>query len=104
MNEETIILRGTTLVRRLVLEPGDATAWHVDRCHRVTVVVRGTALAIEYRDVGGTHRVDVVAGQADWDGPTDRVHRAVNVGGATYEEVAIFFLESPDVMPQPIAE
>jgi hypothetical protein len=102
--EETIIQRGTTLVRRLVLEPGDATAWHVDRCHRVTVIVRGTALAIEYRDGGGAQRVEVAAGQADWDGPSDRVHRAVNVGGVTYEEVTVFFLESPDVMPQPIAE
>ena len=104
MVEETIIQHGTTLVRRLVLEPGDATAWHVDCCHRVTVVIRGTALAIEYKDGGEAHRVAVVAGQADWDGPTDRVHRAVNIGRATYEEVAIFFLESPDVMAPPIAE
>jgi hypothetical protein len=28
----------------------------------------------------------------------------VNVGVATYEEVAIFFLDHPDAVPQPPAE
>jgi hypothetical protein len=102
--EETLIQRGTTLVRRLVLEPGEATVWHVDPYHRITVVVRGKALAIEYRDRGVSGRVEVTAGQADWDEPTDRVHRAVNVGGETYEEVTIFFLDRTDAIPQPVVE
>jgi len=102
--EETIVQRGTVLVRRLVLEPGEATAWHVDPCHRVTVVVRGAPLAIEYRDGGEAKRVEVASGQADWDGPSDRVHRAVNVGGETYEEVAIFLLERAEMTPQPTVE
>lgn len=102
--EETISQRGTTLVRRLVLEPSEATPWHVDPFHRVTVIVRGEALAIEYRDGGRTERVEVSAGQADWDAPTDRVHRAVNVGRGAYEEVTIFFLDRPDAIPQPIVE
>lgn len=102
--EETLLQRGTTLVRRLVLESGEATAWHVDPYHRVSVVVRGKALAIEYRAGEATRRVDVAAGQADWDEPTDREHRAVNVGGETYEEVTIFFLDRSDATPQPIAK
>jgi hypothetical protein len=85
----------------LVLEPGESTAWHSDPFHRVTVVVRGDELAIEYSDAGETQRFPVYPGQADWDAPTDREHRAINVGAITYEEVAIFFLDHPDAVPQP---
>ena len=63
MFEETISRRGTTLVRRLVLEPGEVTSWQVDPLHRVTVIVRGEALAIEYRDGGETERIEVCAGK-----------------------------------------
>lgn len=104
MTSETIYQRDRTLVRRLVLEPGKATPWHVDPYHRITVVVRGEMLSIEYRDGREPDRVEVFAGEADWDEPTDRVHRAVNVSRTTYEEVAIFFLDRPDALPQPIAE
>ncbi|HKA16691.1 MAG TPA: hypothetical protein VKN18_00105 [Blastocatellia bacterium] len=92
------------MVRRLVLEPGEATAWHVDPCSRVSIIIRGTALAIEYRNGEESKRVEVVAGQADWDNPTDEIHRAVNVGGESYEEVTIFFLDRNDAIPQPVAE
>jgi len=102
--EETLTQRGTTLVRRLVLEPGEATPWHIDPYLRLTVIVRGEALAIEYRDERGTERFEVASGRADWDAPTDQVHRAVNVGGGTYEEVTIIFLDRPDAIPQPIAK
>lgn len=101
MPEQTIHRLGTTLVRRLILEPGEATRWHVDPFHRVTVVVRGEALMIEYRAGGKTERFEVRAGQCDLDEPTDRPHRAVNVGGETYEEVTIFFLDRADANPQP---
>jgi len=101
---ETISQRGTTLVRRLVLEPGMATPWHVDPYHRITVVVRGEALAIEYRDGREPDRVEVFAGETDWDAPTDQVHRALNVGRSTYEEVTIFFLDRPEALPQPITK
>ena len=47
MVHEAVSRRVTTLVRRLILEPGEATDWHVDPFHRVTVIVRGDALAIE---------------------------------------------------------
>jgi len=101
---ETIGQRGTALARRLVLEPGEATPWHVDPYHRVSVVVRGRALEIEYRDGGKTEQVSVSAGQTDWDAPTQRVHRALNIGGTAYEEVTIFLLDRPDAIPQPIME
>ena len=86
------------------MELGEATGWHSDPFHRVTVVVRGDALAIEYLDKGERQRVSVAPGQADWDAPTDRGHRAVNIGSTTYEEVAIFFLDRPDAVPQPVVE
>ena len=100
---QTLSQRGTTLLRRLILEPGHATPWHVDPHHRVSVVIRGEALAMEYRDGGETELVEVRPGEAGWDAPTDRVHRAVNVGRTTYEEVTIFFLDRPDAVPQPDA-
>ena len=78
--------------------------WHRDPFHRVSVVLAGDALAIEYRDGGASHRVTIQAGQVDWDEPTDRVHRGVNVGSQSYEEIAIFFLDRPDAVPQPQEE
>ena len=104
MIHETLSRRETTLIKRLVLEPGEATVWHYDPFHRVTVIVRGDALAIEYYDGEEPQRISVSAGQVDWDAPTNRKHRAVNVGVTIYEEVAIFFLDRPDAVAQPPAE
>ncbi len=52
MIDDVLFHRGTTLVRRLRLAPGDVMPWHRDPYHRVTVVLHGDALAIEYRDGG----------------------------------------------------
>jgi quercetin dioxygenase-like cupin family protein len=104
MTQEVILQRGTTLVRRLRLAPGEAMPWHRDPYHRVTVVLHGEAIAIEYRDDGERARFEVTPGQVDWDEPTERVHRGVNVGAQPYEEVTIFFLDRPDAPPQPEAE
>lgn len=101
---ETIDQRGTTLVRRLILEPGQATPWHVDPYHRLSVVIRGEALDIEYRDGRETERVAVAPGEAGWDAPTALVHRAINVGRTSYEEVTVFFLDRPDAPAQPITD
>jgi quercetin dioxygenase-like cupin family protein len=101
---EIISQRNNTLVRHLVLEPGMATPSHVDPFHRITVVVRGEALAIEFRDGREGDRVEVSAGQADWDEPNDQGHRAVNTGRSTYEEMTVFFLDRPDTSPQPVVE
>lgn len=104
MIDEVLIRRETTLVRRLVLAPGEALPWHRDPYHRVTVVLRGDALALEYRDTGERRRFSVSAGQVDWDEPTDRVHRGINIGGQPYEEITVFFLDRPDAVPQPTVE
>jgi quercetin dioxygenase-like cupin family protein len=101
MVEETISRRGTMVVRRLILEPGEATPWHVDPFYRLTVIIRGDALVIEHREGRDTARIDVAPGMSDWDPPTDVVHRGVNIGQHTYEEVAVFFLDRADATPQP---
>ena len=102
MVEETLHHRGTTLVRRLILAPGEATRWHRDPFHRVSVVFKGDALAIEFRD-GASVPVKVTTGQVDWDELSDRIHRAVNITDVPYEEVTVFLLAHPDDVPQPDA-
>src|SRR5437870_1651653 len=84
MIEETISRRGNVMVRRLVLAPGEATPWHIDPFHRLTVIIRGDALAIEHRDGTSTARIEVAPGMSDWDEPTGVVHRGVNAGQHTY--------------------
>jgi quercetin dioxygenase-like cupin family protein len=101
VTDETVLRRGTTLVRRLRLEPGEATPWHRDPYHRVSVVLSGDELAIEYRDGGVPQRFPLVPGEAGWDEPTERVHRGVNVGTTPFEEVTVFFLDAEDAEPQP---
>lgn len=87
-------------MRRLRLEPGEATAWHRDPHHRVSVVVRGDALSIEYRDGSPSVAVPLAPGEAGWDEPEERVHRGVNTGTQPYEEVTVFFLAAPGAAPQ----
>ena len=93
--------RGNILVRRLKLQPGEATPWHRDPYHRVSVVLSGDLLHIEFRDGGETQPWKITAGEVDWSEPSDRVHRAVNVGKEVFEEVVTFFLDRPDAVPQP---
>jgi hypothetical protein len=52
MTDEVLFQCGTPLVRRLRLAPGETIPWHRDPFHQITVVLRGKALAIEYRDGG----------------------------------------------------
>ena len=105
MTDETLFRRGTTLVRRLRLAPGEAMPWHRDPFHRVTVVLSGEAIAIEYRDGRPSERFEVSPGQVDWDEPgSGAVHRGVNVGDQEYEEITVFFLDHPEAAPQPTDE
>jgi quercetin dioxygenase-like cupin family protein len=104
VTDEVLFERGTILVRRLRLAPGEAMPWHRDPYHRVTVVLRGAALALEYRDGGEAQRFAVTPGQVDWDEPTDRVHRGVNAGDEPYEEITVFLLDRPGAVPQPSAD
>jgi quercetin dioxygenase-like cupin family protein len=101
---EPIIRRGTTLVRRLRLAPGEAMPWHRDPYHRVSIVLSGEELEIQFSDGTESERVPVKPGQVEWDEPSNRVHRGVNVGAQPYEEVAIFFLDRPNAVAQPREE
>ena len=103
MTEETLHHRGTTLVRQLLLASGEATRWHHDPFHRVPVVFSGDALEIEYRDGHAKKHIKVTSGQVDWDEPSDRTHRAVNIGDGPYEEITVFLLAHPEDVPQPDA-
>ena len=104
MKSETITQRDDLIIRRHLLEPGEALPWHTDGCHRFTVVVSGEALSIEYRDTGEIETVSIHAGLADWDAPQPRVHRGINVGTVPFEEVIVFFLDQPGMEPQPEAD
>ena len=101
LTEEVLFRRGTTLVRRLRLAPGEAMPWHVDPFHRISVVLGGDSLSIQYRDGVESIQVPVSPGQVDWDEPTDRVHRGVNTGSQKYEEVTVFLLDLPEDVHQP---
>lgn len=101
MRMEVITQRGDLLIRRQVLEPGEALPWHVDLCHRFTVVVSGDKLRIEFRETGEQETFDVHPGIAEWDKPEPRVHRGFNAGTTPYEEVVMFFLDTPGMDPQP---
>lgn len=102
MNVETVSELEDLVIRRLVLEPGEATPWHVDPCRRFTVVVRGSLLRIEFGD-GATPdaEVSVRPGLVGWDNPEPRPHRAVNAGPDTYEEVVSFYRHGNDTEVQP---
>lgn len=101
MRLEVITERDDLLIRRLALEPGEATPWHIDTCHRFSVVIQGEHLAIEYHDTGERRGIDVAPGDAGWDAPEPRLHRAVNEGSGTFEEVVSFYREPAGIDPQP---
>jgi hypothetical protein len=100
VREVILFERGTILVRRLELGPKDVLPWHVDPFHRVSVVLKGGLLEIEYRDSGEREQIKVEPGQVGWDEPTDRPHRATNLGGP-YEEITIFFRDRAEAAHQP---
>ena len=104
MTDEIVLHHGTTMVRRLRLAPGEAMPWHRDPFHRVAVVLSGDVLSIEYRDGGESQRVEIRSGQVDWEEPSARVHRAVNIGKRPYEQVTIFLLDRADAVAQPTEE
>ncbi len=100
-HQQVLHHRGNCLVRRQRLAPGEATPWHRDPFHRVTVVLSGDLLDVEFRDGGETQQWKVTVGEVDWVEPSNRVHRAVNVGKEVFEEVVTFFLDRPNAVPQP---
>jgi hypothetical protein len=103
MKPETITRRDDLVIRRHILEPGEALPWHTDLCHRFTVVVTGEKLHIEFRDTSEIETIIVQPGMADWDQPQSRVHRGINAGAVPYEKVIVFFIDEPGLEPQPEA-
>ena len=101
MSIEILCSDDTLVIRRMTLAPGEAGDWHVDRCRRFSVIVRGDRLRIEYAHAGEVVELDVHPGLCGWDDPEERVHRAVNIGRGPYEEVVTFHRTGPDVDPQP---
>src|SRR5262245_39140164 len=101
MTEQVLHHRGAVLVRQLRLEVGEAMPWHRDPFHRISIVLSGDDIAIEFRDTQQIQRIQVTPGQVDWDEPTEEIHRGVNVGTQVYEEVTVFLLNHPDDLPQP---
>jgi quercetin dioxygenase-like cupin family protein len=101
MTDEIVFHHGTTMVRRLRPAPGEAMPWHRDPFQRLAVILGGALLLIEYRDGGESQSVEITPGEAQWEEPTARVHRAVNVGRQPYEQVTVFLLDHPDAVPQP---
>ena len=81
-SQEVLHHRENVLVRRQRLAPGEASPWHRDPFHRVTVVLSGDLLKIEFRDGAEAQTWKVRPGEVDWSEPSDRVHRAVNVWSA----------------------
>lgn len=73
MGSETITLRDDILIRRHILEPGEALPWHTDLCHPFTVVVTGEKLQIEFQDAGQVETIPVQPGMVGWDQPEPRV-------------------------------
>jgi hypothetical protein len=104
MTDEILLQHGATMVRRLRLAPGETMPWHRDPFHRVAVVLSGDALSIEYRDGGESQHAEITPVQVEWEEPSARVHRAVNVGTQPYEQVTVFLLDRPDAVPQPNEE
>ena len=98
---EVVVERDDAVIRRMILRGGEAMAWHVDPCRRYSVVLSGDQLTIEYRDGLASEVVTVHRGMAGWDEPESRVHRAINSGIETYEELVTFLLPSPGADPQP---
>lgn len=100
-HQQVLHHRGNYLVMRLRLVPGESTPWHHDPFHRVVVVTSGDLVNIEFRDGGEPEPWQINVGEVHWVEPSNRIHRAVNVGKEAFEEIVTFFLDRPDAVPQP---
>jgi hypothetical protein len=78
--------------------------WHRDLFQKVAVVLHGDLLSIEYSDGGKSQRSRSRRVRFEWEEPSARVHRAVNVGKQPYEQVTVFLLDNPNAVAQPTEE
>ena len=71
----------------LIVEPGDASDWHLHERDYVTIVVEGAGLTVEYDD--GTSE-DSPSGPGTWRYHADhKIHRVVNNSAARYVNVLV---------------
>jgi hypothetical protein len=98
---DLILQRPDIAIRRLVLEPGEAMPWHVDPCRRFSICLQGAELTIEVRATGQFETVPVNPGMTGWDDPSAKVHRAINTGPSSYEEIVVFLIEPAGIDFQP---
>ena len=71
----------------LIVEPGDASAWHNHERDYVTVVVEGSGLAVEFED-GTVEESPSEVGTWRFHGE-HRVHRVINKTNIRYKNVLI---------------
>ncbi len=74
-------------VWNLVVEPGEASAWHYHQRDYVTVVVEGGGLTVEYED-GSTEAGSSVVGDWRYHGEHG-VHRVLNHTAGRFRNVLI---------------
>jgi hypothetical protein len=98
---EVFLSRPDIAIRKLLLEPGEATPWHVDPCRRFSIALQGEQLTIEDRETGQREAIQLEPGMTGWDEPSARVHRAVNTGESVYEEIVVFLIEPAGIDYQP---
>ncbi len=78
-------------VWNLIVEPGEASPWHLHGRDYMTVVVEGEALVAEFEDGTRERRTYEIG---DWNFTGEhRVHRVVNDTGRRYKNVLIEFKE-----------
>ena len=71
----------------LIVEPGEASSWHLHERDYVTVVVEGGGLTVEYED--GTTS-EGASGLGSWTHHGEhRVHRVINHTGTRYKNVLV---------------
>ena len=84
---EVIFENDRVKIWNLIVEPGDASDWHLHERDYVTVVVEGEGLTVEYDD--GTSEYSH-SGPGTWRYHGDhKIHRVVNGSGARYVNVLV---------------
>ena len=71
----------------LIVDPGEASGWHLHERDYVTGVVEGGGLAVEYED-GTTQEGSAAVGVWTYHGE-HRVHRVVNNTSTRYKNVLV---------------
>ena len=71
----------------LIVDPGEASAWHSHERDYITIVVEGVGLTVEYDD-GTAEDGSAAVGMCSYHGE-HRVHRVVNNTDTRYKNVLV---------------